>query len=574
MRPVTWRRFVRDFTYKSAAWRNAAPPRADVQFTTQPLHQKRRKVTFLASRAVRGALMGRKRMRTARDWRRWSLAAIIAAGSLGTVGCRANEDDLRRWADTRHGPEKLAAVLRHDKYTLSLRTRAALTLIGMRPRGGQRVGIDAAINGVAELEPAERTQVVAHIVPEIVAQLTQPPGPPGDDPSLPYKDAAYSLLTHDPVVIEDPALQAELGNALTAWAMADFLNRLDAPQQKVGMPQLLKTLGPSSVNQLPTLIKPNQAKLDRIVQLIAEIGDAETKALASKNAVEVAKYVVSDAWRKEKAAYLRKANEESGIKVDAPRFAQQLANYQEEETLRAFATLKRVGGSPAVDFLLAFAAEERRPDKMRVAAIAALDGHLEGISKTQIGALLDVACAENTPNALRDASLRRVIEMPRPLVIERLYGLFQHPNWKVRWLTAELILKKSEAQHLPGFMDVLNKVTNMSISEPLRYGKLMGEINGVTGADIKPYLATKYGASVRTTALGYYYSHGSPADLGLVEPFVTDLGKVPACAKGANDCEWRCSDKEITTIGEYVAHCIKPAMLARKQAPAETEAKP
>lgn len=514
-------------------------------------------------------------MRTARDWRRWSVAAIIAVGSLGTLGCRANEQDLMRWADTRHGPEKLAAVLRHDKYALSLRTQAALTLIGMRPRGGQRVGIDAAVAGVAELSPRERTQVVANIVPELVAQLTQPPPASGADPSLPYKDAAYSLLTHEPALVEDPALKAELENALTVWAMADFPNRLDAPQQKVGMPQLLKTLGPSSVKQLPTLIKPNQHKLDRIVQLIAEVGARETKVAAAKNVVEVAKYVVSDAWRKEKSAYLRKANEESGIKVEPARFAQQLANYQEEESLRAFGSLRRIGEAPSVDFLLAFASDDRRPEKMRVAAIAALDAHLDPTNQTQVNRLLDLACAENTPNALRDSSLRRVVELPRELVIERLFGLFQHPNWKVRWLTAELILKKSEARHVPAFMEVLNKVSNTSISEPLRYGKLMGEINGVTEADIKPYLATKYGPAVRTTALGYYYSRGTPAELALIEPFLTDLGKVPACAKDAKDCEWRCSNKEITTIGEYVAHCIKPAMLARKQAPAaETDAKP
>ncbi len=176
---------------------------------------------------------------------------------------------------------------------------------------------------------------------------------------------------------------------------------------------------------------------------------------------------------------------------------------------------------------------------------------------------------------MRDLTLRRVVELPRELVIGRLYGLFQHPNWKVRWLTAELILKKSEPKHVAEFMNVLNKVTNMSISEPLRYGKLLGEIKGVTEADIKPYLATTYGSAVRTTALGYYYSRGAASQVALVEPFVADLGKVPACAKDAKDCEWRCSDKEIATIGEYVAHCIKPAMLARKQAPAaETEAKP
>jgi hypothetical protein len=498
-----------------------------------------------------------------------------ALACTATVGCRANEDDLVRWADTRHGPDKLAAVLRHDKYALPLRTQAAMTLIGMRPRGGQRTGIDTAVQGVAALEPAERTTIVADIVPELVAHLAEPATAPGVDPSIPYKDAAYALLTHEGTLVEDPALASELRTALTAWAMADFANRLDAPQQKVGMAQLLKTLGPTSVKQLPTLLKSGQPKMERIVQLVADIGDKETKVAAAHSLVQVAKHVVSDAWRKEKSSYLRKANEQSGIKVDAARFAQQLANYQEEEALRAFGSLKRIGEAPSVDFLLTFASDASRPEKMRVAALAAIDGHLDKTNSVQVTKLLDLACADNTPNAIRDSSLRRAAELPRPLVIERLYGLFQHPNWKVRWLTAELILKNSEAKDVPEFMNVLSKVTSMSISEPLRYGKLMGEIKGVTEAEIKPYLATSHASAVRTTALGYYYSRGTAAQASVVDPYVADLGKVPACAKDAKDCEWRCSDKEIATIGEYVGHCIKPAMLARKQAPtAETEAKP
>ncbi len=302
-------------------------------------------------------------MRRVWDWTCGSVAALVLASSSGLAGCRANEDDLMRWADTRHGPEKLAAVLRHDKYALPLRTQAAMTLIGMRPRGGQRVGIETAVTGVAELEPAQRTVVVADMVPELIAHLAEPPTAPGEDLSLPYKDAAYSLLTHDSPLVEDPALQAELRGALTAWAMADFTNRLDAPQQKVGMPQLLKTLGPSSVKQLPSLIKAGQPKLDRIVQLVADIGDKETKVAAAKSLVEVAKQIVSDSWRKEKSAYLKKANEESGIKVEPARFAQQLANYQEEESLRAFGSLKRIGEAPTVDFLLTFASDASRPEK-------------------------------------------------------------------------------------------------------------------------------------------------------------------------------------------------------------------
>lgn len=357
--------------------------------------------------------------------------------------------------------------------------------------------------------------------------------------------------------------------------MADFSRRMDAPQQKVGMQQLLRTLGSASVKTLPSLIKPGEPKIDRMVALVAEIGDDDAKAAASKALVEVGKQVASDVWLAEKTPQLKKANEESGITVDDKRFAMQLAAYQEEELIRVFSSMKRVGGVAVADYLLAFAADGARPEKLRAASIAALEGNISKTNADHVGKILEIAGADATPDMVRDLALRRVGELPRELVIQRLYGLFKHSNWKVRWLSAELILKMSEAKHIPEFMAEVGKVTAMSISEPLRYGKLLGELEGATENDLKAFLAVTNAAAVRVSALGYYYSLGFVGQLPTVEPFAADLQKVPACAKDAKDCEWKCAEKEITTVGDYVTHCIKPAMQARQQAPAkETEATP
>src|SRR5690606_16309945 len=158
--------------------------------------------------------------------------------------------------------------------------------------------------------------------------------------------------------------------------------------------------------------------------------------------------------------------------------------------------------------------------------------------------------------------------LPRQMVIQKLYGLFDNDNWKVRWLAAELILQMSEAKHIPEFMEQVGKIKHMSLTEPLRYGKLVGELKGASTDSLKPYLSSKNPAAVRVSALGHYYDSGTQADLPAVEPYAADREKVPACAKDAKDCEWKCGGQDITTIGEYVTHCIKPAMQARKQAPA------
>ncbi len=503
-----------------------------------------------------------------------SPGVLLAIGLSATAACRTSEENIARWANTQQGPTKLVAVLTHDKYDAKLRTAAAMTLVGMRPRGGQRVGIDSLLDALGKLPPLERSRLVSDLVPAIVERLNQPAGE--TDESVPYKDAAYSMISDEGApLIEDPSLQAQLKDALAKWAMTDFSRRMDAPQQKVGMQQLLRTLGPGSVKPLPSLIKPGEPKIDRMAALVAEIGDNETKAAASAALVEVAKQVASDAWLQEKTPQLKKANEESGLQVDDQRFALQLAAYREEELIRVFSSMKRVGGVAVADYLLAYASDPARPEKLRAAALAAAEGNISKSNPEHVAKILEIAGADATPDAVRDLALRRVGELPRELVIQRLYGLFGHANWKVRWLSAELILKMSEAKHIPEFMKEVGKVTSMSLSEPLRYGLLLGGLQGATEKDLQGYVAPTNPAAARVSALGYYYSLGYVAQLPLVEPFAADPQKVPACAKDAKDCEWKCGDKDIVTVGDYVTHCIKPAMQARQQAPAkETETTP
>ena len=89
---------------------------------------------------------------------RWARAAIVAAITTGVtaVGCRVNEDDVHRWETTEHGPDKLVAVVTHDKYEPSLRVESALALVRMKPRGGRRVGIMRMVDALSLLNPESR----------------------------------------------------------------------------------------------------------------------------------------------------------------------------------------------------------------------------------------------------------------------------------------------------------------------------------------------------------------------------------------------------------------------------------
>src|SRR5271165_4303472 len=82
-------------------------------------------------------------------WGRRSRAggAVVAAaaallGGVLTVGCAVSESDVHRWETTEGGPEKLYAIVTHDKYAWPLREEAALSLVRMRPRNGKRIGLE------------------------------------------------------------------------------------------------------------------------------------------------------------------------------------------------------------------------------------------------------------------------------------------------------------------------------------------------------------------------------------------------------------------------------------------------
>src|SRR5262249_28271727 len=105
------------------------------------------------------------------------LALCLATATLGTAssGCRVNDDDIHRWESTAHGPDKLRAVLYHDKYDNGLRVEAALSLVRMKPRAGRRIGISMMVDTLASIAPETRQAIVAQLVPSIIAELKKPP---------------------------------------------------------------------------------------------------------------------------------------------------------------------------------------------------------------------------------------------------------------------------------------------------------------------------------------------------------------------------------------------------------------
>lgn len=538
---------------------------------------------------------------------------LLAFSLVAVAGCRTSVNDIQRWENTKSGPRKLVSVLTHAKYPIELRVEAAMSLVRMKPRSGKQVGImgdegenKGLVTALAELPPAEREEIIRRLIPLLIEEITRPvpqaqAGQPAPkDPSFPFKDAAFALLTHETALISQEADRRRLKEALAAWCVADFNQRVDESSQMFGVEQVLKHLKEDGVRPLPTLLVPEAKKIPLLAKLVADLGDAPTKIAASERLVAIAREVSSDAWKQKKAPAVQKANEEAGLKkVTADQFQAQLDAYQDEELNRVFGAMKSVGQLPSVEYLLEFAANEKEVSKRRALALAALEtnivscqpGSCDQRTLGHIDTVLKIARAQDTPDDVRDQAMRRLGEMPRKLIIDKLYELMTHEKWKIRWVTADLILNMSDQSHVDEFMTKLSEAAKkMAIAEPLQYGLRLASLRGKEKPEAlaDKYADAEYATQIRTTALSYYYHQGTKQDLAKVARYEGDTAEVPStpdCGGEDAGCKWECEVakekesevKEVATIGDFVKFCVEPAMEKRsggkQDAPGKNEGK-
>jgi hypothetical protein len=510
----------------------------------------------------------------------FGLGGVIASGAL--TACRVSENDVKRWGSTEHGPDKLVAVLTHDKYDWPLRVASALELLEMKPRGGRRIGIPRMVDSLATMTPDERKTVIEKMVPTIVAQMKQPvPAAPAGQPAPPdasyaYKDAAIAMLTYDKtVLVSDDAMRKQLTDALIDWSQHDFDHRLTNSSQMFGMEQMMRAIGAPAVKPLPALITLDSANYDRIASLVAELGDQPTKEATASKLVELAKFTGSQVWIDKQKPGVEEANKASKINATPAQVQLQLAQYQEEALNKVFASIKKIGTRPAVDYCLSVATDKAQPEKRRQAALAALEGRLDRNNPGDVDKVLALAGADDTPDSVRDLAFQRVGEMPRDVVVGRLYPMFTAKKWKSRWVAASTVLRMSSTDQLGEFMSKLppGPAAGFAISEPLTYGGLIEKmsVKGPKPRDaVMPFLR-EGSLAARLTALGYFYSVGKAGDLGIVSAFENEKTAIPKTDDP--EAKWQCEVpkpdgketemKDIKDVGEFVKLCVLPAMKGR-----------
>lgn len=521
---------------------------------------------------------------------------VCALGTLGSsvTGCRVAESDVKRWETTQRGPYKLVAVVTHDKYSWELRTDAALSLIRMPARGGVRQGIGFLVDkykdeegetregALNQLPEDARRQIVDRMAPSLIKELEPPPPartPEGrlpPDPSIPFKDATFAMLVHEPPLVTNEKTRQDLRAALTKWASTGFEDRIENGTQQFGLEQMMRFLGHDSVRTLPGIINENAARIDRVASLINEVGDDATKLKASEALTALAHKYNSKEWLDAQTKLVKESNARNNIKADDNQVAGQVDKIQERRlTEEVFPAMKRLGGRPSIDYLFGYAADAKHPAERRKLALAALEGRVDKNSPTDLERIFAIAKNEDNPDSVRDVAFNRMGEFPKEQIVPKLYTLFEPKKWKTRWVAGETVLKTTTSTNqVRDFLARLPKssATKMGMTEPLSYGAKIKAMDPPAGEPkprdlLVPYLTSKdFGPKM--TALGYFWE-GKKADQSVVAPFETDPTPLPKCEK-EDECSWSCDvpkpgtketePKELKTVGEFVKFCLVPSM--------------
>ncbi|HEY2511353.1 MAG TPA: hypothetical protein VGI39_10875, partial [Polyangiaceae bacterium] len=416
------------------------------------------------------------------------------------------------------------------------------------------------------------------MVAPMISEIQKPPpaknpdGTTPPDPSIPYKDAAFAMLSHEPSLVSDPKSRDQLTAALGQWVQTDFEDRIENSSQQFGVEQTMRFLGAGSVKTLPAMINESSTKVDKVAALIADLGDDATKQKASEALVVLAKRIDSQAWYDKEKPIVLDSDTKSGAKVTTAQLDQQIRQYQDQELTKVFGSMKRVGGRPVIDYCLAYGSDPRNKEDRRQAALAALEGRIDKNNPADVEKLFAVAKDDSTPDSVRDVAFQRLGELPKEIIVPKLYTLFESRKWKVRWVAATMVLKTLGSKDVPDFMRHLPASpasTKMGMSEFMSYGGIILKMD--KGKDlINGYLGAKDGTS-KLVALGAFYG-GSKGDLGRIVPLEGDNGAVSKCDKD-DECGWSCEvpkpgsqdteSKTIATVGDFARFCIAPSLTGK-----------
>lgn len=377
---------------------------------------------------------------------------MLLALALIATACAVTEADIEAWKGTVRGPGKILAVLLADKYSDPLRIHAGLALVEM-----ERSDVD----GIAELQgglvqlPEETRRRIVDGMTDGLIQMMNGQGAAGGAPTgvgdapppiqVRAKDAAFVILQY-----ASPAQQSTLTDAIVGWFVADFNGRSLAGN--FSAEQVIRALGAPAASRLVEAMNarlPQQA-LTKIAELIAQLGDAPTKARAGERVVAIESEMESAeflTWLGERLSTQAAASDPP--RTLTPEQINRGATFNREQFIvsGAIPAMHHLGDQPVVAARLLVIAQQpsttAEQETRRVAALQALEGHVQ---PGQAAPLLALALDQAQPAAVRDYAFDRIADARDRGVVPQLWPIATQAAatsptaWRARWRVGTLLL--------------------------------------------------------------------------------------------------------------------------------------
>jgi hypothetical protein len=176
-----------------------------------------------------------------------------------------SSDSVKRWKGTERGPQKLAKALGSGAVSPALRAEAALALVEI----GKADVVEQAFAGFT---PADRAAVGAELVP-LYAGIVQKGSV---NQAREARDGLFALRAR-----LDPAEQAKI-DAIVLPAVARDLRAGRTAGGRFSIERILEATGPQSGSILLQLLEDPSVPYVAVVDLLAKVGDQETREKASQ----------------------------------------------------------------------------------------------------------------------------------------------------------------------------------------------------------------------------------------------------------------------------------------------------
>jgi hypothetical protein len=506
------------------------------------------------------------------------IVLCVAAVAL-LAGCKVNSDDVQHWKDTVKGPTRLSALIASDRYSLELRTEAALAIVEMDRNDVEALALlKTSLDDLRAEDPAATQQIVEGMAPRLQALLASEPEDEGNGPDpvqVRAKDAAYMVISYAP-----EQKREELIRSVLRWYSADFEGRSLAGDYSAE--QVTRALGAEAASQLVDALdeKMTPAAMIKIAEIIADSGDAATKKRAGDRLVTIEKEMEKSTFVKWLGEQIRASLQASGEPADDKR-VNALALFNRESYINngALPAMRHLGDQEAVATRLLRIADTKpgpndakawieRLNARRATALKALEGH---VTRKHLNRLLSIALDSNNTIEVRDYAFDRVDDIHSRAAIPRLWPLIGRAGCtsagcssankldkRLRWRAGELILSLGGPSIIEQFSQRLPSASGIHYEpEELEgYATRMSQMTPHPTSTVTGLLDSQQWWN-RVVALRYLERRGGEPDVPAMKRLMSD--EVQVSGEG-----WSELNPPVKKVGDVADASIK-ALRTREQ---------